>query len=528
MGAVGFVLLIACANVANLLLARTAARQREIAIRVAVGAGRGRLVRQLITESTVLALLGGAAGAAPAYGGVALFRILGTTLSRFDLGDSVVFPRMGTSRLISRFWCLRWLSLLATGLLFGLAPALRTIRFQQLTPHRRTRLHYVLLAGEIAMALPLIVGGGLLVRSFVNLVTLDPGYDAGNVLTFQVGAPGDRYPPDRLTRFADDLVGRLAAMSDVVAVGYARQLPMVRLQDTHSFRRRPDIPPPGPSPDGADGRYVSAGYMQAIGGRLVAGRWPAAPNEVAVNRMLARREFGAESPVGGIRLHRPELGSTQHHRCALTTPDSTGSIAIRRPSSSRTSACGTARRAFCFRSDRISWSRLAATRNRRRRPSLRLFASWIPTRRSTTWPRWIGSCRMRWTLPRIYAVLVAVFASLAVTLAAVGVYGVMAHAVAQRTREIGIRMALGAERQQVLWLVLSRTVVYASAGIVIGIAGAAMLSRYLETLLFAVRPLDPTTLRAPPPCSRSSRWLPPTFRLGRRPQWIRLVALRAE
>jgi predicted permease len=394
MGAVGFVLLIACANVANLLLARTAARQREIAIRVAVGAGRGRLVRQLITESTVLALLGGAAGAVLAYGGVALFRILGTTLSRFDLGDSVVFPRMGDIAIDLEVLVFAVAVSLATGLLFGLAPALRTIRFQQLTPHRRTRLHYVLLAGEIAMALPLIVGGGLLVRSFVNLVTLDPGYDAGNVLTFQVGAPGDRYPPDRLTRFADDLVGRLAAMSDVVAVGYARQLPMVRLQDTHSFRRRPDIPPPGPSPDGADGRYVSAGYMQAIGGRLVAGRWPAAPNEVAVNRMLARREFGAESPVGGIVY----IGRNSVPRNITAVVDDARLYGLDRDPPAQFFADislwdGPARILFP-----VGPYFVVKTRGNPQSATATIAATvrqLIPTRRSTTWPRWIGSCRMR-------------------------------------------------------------------------------------------------------------------------------------
>jgi putative ABC transport system permease protein len=194
-GAVGFVLLIACANVANLLLARTAAREREIAVRVSLGAGRGRLLRQLLTESLLLALLGGAAGTALAHGGVAMFQSLGTTLSRFDLGDAVTFPRLADIAIDPAVLIFALVTSILTGLLFGVAPALRAVRFHQMAPYRRSRLHHALVIAEIALALPLIVGCGLLLRSFVNLVTVDPGYDASHALTFQVGARGDRYSP---------------------------------------------------------------------------------------------------------------------------------------------------------------------------------------------------------------------------------------------------------------------------------------------------------------------------------------------
>ena len=492
MGAVGFVLLIASANVANLVLARTAAREREIAIRTAVGAGRGRLVRQLLTESLMLALVGGAAGAALAYGGVRMFRVLAATMSRFDLGDAVVFPRIADIAIDAQVLAFTAIVSIATGVLFGLTPALRAIRFQQLTAHRRTRLHHVLLSAEIALALPLVVGGGLLVRSFVNLVTLDPGYDARNALTFQVAARGDRYSAEQVQQLATDLTARIAAMPDVVAVGYARQLPMVRLQETQSFRRTPAIPPPGPAPDGADARFVSAGYLQAIGGRLVAGRWAAAPDEVMINRTLARREFGSESPVGSIVY----IGRNSSPRTVAGVVDNARLYGLDREPPAQFFGDLSLFEApprfrfpvgpyFVVRTRCDPWSTLPGIA-----AAVRQLDPEAPLYNIASLDRILAH---EVTLPRIYSVLVAVFASLAIALAAVGIYGVMAYAVVQRTREIGIRMALGARQSQVLQLVLRRTIVHAAAGIIIGLVAASMLTRYLQTLLFGVTPFDPLT-----------------------------------
>jgi putative ABC transport system permease protein len=493
--AVGFVLLIACANVANLLLARTAAREREIAIRVAVGAGRGRILRQLITESLLLALFGGGAGVALAYGGVALFRILGTSLARFDLGDSVVFPRLADIGIDVEVLAFGAIVSIAAGVLFGLVPAIRATRFRQLTPYRSTRLHHVLLAAEIAMALPLTAGGVLLIRSFLNLATIDRGYDAINVLTFQVGLRGDRYPPGRQAVLADELAARLRQMPDVLAAGYSRQLPMVRLQDTYSFRREPDVPPPGPPADGADARFVSPGYLQAIGARVVAGRRPAKPTEVLINRTLARREFGGGDAVGGIAY----IGRNPAPREITGVVDDQRLIGLDREPPPQ------------FFADLSLWEGPPPTLfpvgpyfvvRTRGNPEailrdvagiIRQMDGEAPLYNVATLDRILSNSL---TLPRMYAVLVGVFAALAVALAAVGIYGVMAYATVQRTREIGIRMALGAGRAQVLRLVLRRTMLHASAGIAAGIAGAAMLTRYLETLLFGLTPLDPSTFIA--------------------------------
>jgi putative ABC transport system permease protein len=267
---------------------------------------------------------------------------------------------------------------------------------------------------------------------------------------------------------------------------------MVRLQETHSFRRTPDIPPPGPAPDGADARYVSAGFVQAIGGRLVAGRWPAAPDEVAINRTLARREFGIESPVGGVVY----IGRNSMPRTVTAVVDDARLYGLDRDPPAQ------------FFADLSLWNgpeRMRypvgpyfAVRTRRDSQNVMPSIAAIVRQADPDAPLYNVATLDRIlahevTLPRMYSVLVGVFASLAMTLAAVGVYGVMAYAVAQRTREIGIRMALGARRPQVLGLVLGRTIVHAGAGIALGILAAAMLTRYLATLLFALKPLDPAT-----------------------------------
>ena len=288
---VGVVLLIACANVANLLLARTAAREREIAVRAAIGAGRGRLIRQLMTEATVLSVAGGVVGTLLAVGGVRLFRGLATDLARIDLGSlGNAFPRLDAIALNPPVFVFTLLTSIGTGIVFGLAPALRSSSAVAHVDALRSAAgstrssagvrsgvtaQGLLVVGEIAMATALVVGGALLVRSFINLTKVDRGYDATNVLTFQVSLPGDeREAAERISR-AEELVARFRLLAGVRAAAYANQVPMVALEN--SLRISAAGPalasqPPGPTLLSADVRLVSADYFQAMGIRVAAGR----------------------------------------------------------------------------------------------------------------------------------------------------------------------------------------------------------------------------------------------------------------
>ena len=241
--AVAFVLLIACVNMANLLLARSESRHREMAVRAAIGAGRGRLVRQLLTESLLLAGLGGVAGTGLAYFGVRLFRALGTTLGRADLGLTSVFPRLSEVAIDATVLGYALLLSIGTGLLFGLVPVMRGLRpdqrnfLREATASPQTGLRSTLVVVETALAMVLVVGGGLLIHSFVKLATVDVGFDASRVLTFQVIAPAlERQLQQRA--FAEALVERLRSLPGVTSAAYARQLPLVRLGDSISLTTR--------------------------------------------------------------------------------------------------------------------------------------------------------------------------------------------------------------------------------------------------------------------------------------------------
>ncbi|HYZ86706.1 MAG TPA: ABC transporter permease, partial [Bryobacteraceae bacterium] len=321
MAAVAFVLLIACVNVANLLLARSVARQREVAIRIALGSGRGRLIQQYLAEGIVLSLIGGAAGVALAYGGVHLLWSLTSTLSRMDLGNQLPFPRIDEVRINVGVLLFALFLSIATGLLFGLIPVFSRLAGSQIQALKegvgndltkrlsgwRIGSRSALVIAEIAMAMVLLVGGGLLIRSFLKLTSVDPGYDPSNILTFQLALPGARYPVPKVKEFAEKVVAALENSPGVEAVAYAHQLPMVALKQRAFFRTTPFIPEQSaPGPSAEDARFVSRDYFKVLGIRMKQGRGftehdrADQPRVLVINESLARREFPGRNPIGQI------------------------------------------------------------------------------------------------------------------------------------------------------------------------------------------------------------------------------------
>ena len=526
--AVGFVLLLACVNVATLVLARTAARQREIVIRIALGAGRWRLMRYLLTESVTLGLCGGLAGVLLAFGGVRVLRWLAAALPRIDLGNQLSIPRINEIGVDGTVLAFSFVISIATGVLFGLVPALRYARGDDSMAMRegerstvsghRLRRHVsvrgALVVVEIGLAMVLLAGGGLLIRSFVELSNVDAGYNPSDVVTFQVALPPDLYPPARTKAFAEELAGRLRSVPSVESAGYANQLPMVDL--VNSFPLGP-VPRPRPQPSDrsqppplagsesgsgfADIRLVSRDYLEVMRIPVLAGRGfvesdgPGRPRVLLINEALARRDFANRNPVGetvfvnffpepwqivGVVANVRQFGLAlqPQPQFFIDMRQWTNNDALVFPAGAyyavRTRA----------RSQSIVLNIRAIVEEMDPHASLFYVASMEQVVASTI------------SRPRLYATLLGIFSIVGLGLAVIGIYGVMAYTVAQRTHEIGIRVALGARRSQVIVLVVKQSALLTAVGIVGGLAGAAMLSRYLEGLLFGVAPLDPVTFAA--------------------------------
>jgi putative ABC transport system permease protein len=511
MVAVVLLLLIACLNVANLLLARTAARQQEMAIRVALGAGRGRVVRLLVTESALLAGAGALAGIVLAYAGVWTLRLLATTANRFDLGTGTDFPRLAEISLDGTVLAFTALTAAAAGITLGLISALRYVIGDTAAALRtaaratggfwRTRVRAAFLVAEIAAAMVLLIGGGLVLRSYANLVGVDSGYQATNVLTFQVGMPLTRYPDDRLKAFAESLVAEARRIPGIERAAYANQLPMVRLRDTAGGLWRTADPERGGAPDAPDARIVSTEYLDVMGIRVVSGRGftsgdgEGAPKVLLLNEALARRDFAGQEPVGQLVY----VGRDTEPWQIVGIVDDVRQMALDeapQPQFFVDMRQWQMARGLLFPVGAYYAVRTTGDPTQAVAP-IRELVERIDSETAlfnvAPMTQLIETTVSR---PRMYAVLLGIFAAVGVALAVIGIYGLMTYVVAQETRNFGIRMALGAQRSQVLAMVLRRSLLLAAAGVGVGVVAAGMLTSGLERMLFGVTPLDTETFAA--------------------------------
>ncbi|MGH9793150.1 MAG: ABC transporter permease [Candidatus Acidiferrales bacterium] len=493
LGAVGLVLLIACANVANLMLARATARRREIAIRAALGAGRLRLVRQLLTESLLLSLAGAALGIVIAYAGVQVL----VAAQPPDL------PRVSGIHMDAVVLLFALAVAVATGLLFGLAPAREAARAAisaALQESARTgsasparnRLRAVLVVAEVALSVVVLVGAGLLVSSFARVLRVDPGFDPRQVLAFGVSPSGDRYTEDAAhLAFHRQLIERLRALPGVQGVAISNDFPLEG-QDTTS---NPTIAgrEEHPGEELLFGIHVvNPDYFRTMGIPLLRGREftdqdnEAAAKVILVNRAIADTFWPDQSPIGKrLRFGGPDapwrqivgvVANVKHNGLAAETSFDTYTPFAQQPWVYQVVAM------------RVSGDPLAMTDAVRR--EVAAIDAGQPVIGITTMEQIYSESVASRRLPMV---MFSLFGALALLLAAVGLYGVMAYTVSQRTAEMGIRMALGARPRDVLRLVLSQGARLTLAGVAIGVAGALVVTRLMKSLLFGITPADPAT-----------------------------------
>jgi putative ABC transport system permease protein len=580
-GVVGFVLLIACANVANLMLARAANRQKELAIRAAIGARRARLMRQMLTESILVALAGGALGLLCAYLGVkALLAANPAILPQLGrAAEMSTIPRLGEVAINGWVMAFNLGLTLLTGLLFGLAPALQfsrpdlnhalkegaAVSARGFRFGLRRGTQSLLVVGEVALALALLVGAGLLIRSLWRLQQIDPGFQPDRLLTLQLEFPDFRYRNDaQVMSFVTQLSERLAAAPGVESVGMADSLPLssvgsfgtITIEGKADLRAKPDDVPSGmvppPPPPGPPGGFigpsaffsrVSPGYFRTLGIPLRQGR-EFGPHDIRgslpvaiVNEAMARRYWPGENPLGkrlksnGAEAWRTVVGVVGNvKRFALEdqpspefyvpllqpVEDSGGEQETQAGAGANPKASAKAgekeKPGKSAESDGDSMSMVMGSTADQRLASyisLVVGATGRPealadTVQQTVWSLdrdqpilQLGTMQAR--LDEVYAprrfnmLLFGVFALVALVLAAAGLYGTLAYMVAQRTHEIGIRLALGAQTRDVLWLIIRQGLALTLIGVALGLGAALALTRVLQNLLYEVSATDPGT-----------------------------------
>ena len=507
MGAVCFVLLIACGNVANLLLSRSEARTREIAVRAALGAGRLRLVRQLMTESLILALAGGALGLGVAALGIrALLAV-----------DPTAVPRSGNIHISPGVLAFAFLVSAATALLFGLMPALRVSRGKAGrtlsdgsrgagSGARSNRTQGLLVAAQMAMAVLLLTGSGLMMRTFVRLLAVDPGFHPERVLTLRLSAPAASYPESSdVVAFYDELLRRVRDLPQVSAAGAARLLPLASTMGDSGVRVEGYTPEPNESTQ-ADWQWATEGYLEVMGIPLLEGRTlqegddANAPDVVVINRALARHYFGERSPLGAhIRVFDGRLNQDDHSQWA-TVVGVVGDIR-------HNGITGTAKERFYRPMAQVGRANRSMTLTIQARTGdpqalvepVRQIVSELDPRMPVAEIRTMDQVMASSVAqPRFAMLLLAAFSAVALTLALVGIYGVLAYAVSLRTPEIGIRMALGASGGAVVGMVVRQGMAMALLGVAAGVLGALGLTRFMQGMLYGVTPQDPLTFAAVP------------------------------
>ncbi|HLL75967.1 MAG TPA: ABC transporter permease [Pyrinomonadaceae bacterium] len=496
LGAVGFVLLIACANVANLQLARAAARSKEIAIRAALGAGRARVIRQLLTESVMLAVVGGLLGLGVAAWGVDALAALSPP-NLIAAGEvRVSMPVLGFTFGVS----------LLTGVVFGLMPALEAARFDpndalkesgrgSTGGPRGKRLRSAFVVAQVALALVLLVGAGLMIKSFSRLQSVDPGFDPENLLTMRVDLPATKYKEDAaIVAFYRQAAERLAALPGVRSATAINYLPFysgLGARTSFTIEGR-EAPRPGEEPS-TDVRVTDENYFRTLNIPVLRGRTFTAQEAaekrpvIVVTEALARKYFPGEDPLGRrIAVEMEEnppmleiIGVVGDARYDKLDAELYPMVYHTLPQLTYNAMT------FVLRTDGGPLALSAAARR-----EVQQIDRDLPLADVRTLQSWIGESVSR---TRFGTLLLTVFAGVALLLAAVGIYGVMSYTVAQRQHEIGIRMAMGAQRRDVIWLVVGHGLLLTAAGVALGALGAFGLTRLMEGLLYGVSATDPLT-----------------------------------